>query len=372
MTRWRRIAGLVRKESLQALRDPASVLIAIVLPFVLLLLFGYGVTLDARRIPLAIVIEQPTSETYALAGAFAASDYFVAEVGFEQRPALARLAEGRVQGVLYLREDFARRLWTGAGAEAQLLVAGTDANSARLVGGYVQGAWEHWLSLAPQAKGIRLATPVRLEPRVWFNASVRSQDFLIPGLIAINMTLIGTLLTALVVAREWERGTLEALFASPVGVSEFLLAKLVPYLVLGLAAMALSTAIRVWLFGVPFRGSFLVLSGTTFLFLLGALGLGLLISTIARNQFVAGQIAILAAFLPAYMLSGFLFDIASMPPAVQAITHVVPARYFVAILQTVFLAGDVAAVIVPSALALALIAAILLGLTGWLTRKRLD
>ena len=201
---------------------------------------------------------------------------------------------------------------------------------------------------------------------------MRSRDFLVPGLIAIIMTLIGALLTALVVAREWERGTMEALMVTPVRVSEILLGKLIPYFVLGMGGMTLSTVMAIWLFGVPFRGSFVVLAATSALFMLVALGMGLLISTLARNQFVAGQVAIIVTFLPAFILSGFIFDITSMPPIVQALTHVVAARYFVSILQSLFLAGDVWSVILTNSAALALMAVFFLGLTWRKTRKELD
>ena len=188
-----------------------------------------------------------------------------------------------------------------------------------------------------------------MQPQVWFNTAVRSRDYLVPGLIAIIMTLTGALLTALVMAREWERGTMEALMVTRVTMREVLLAKLIPYFVLGMGGMAASVAMAVWLFGVPLRGSLGVLIAASALFLLAALGMGLLISGFARNQFVAGQIAIITTFLPAFILSGFIFDIGSMPRAVQVITHIVAARYFVAILQTVFLAGDVWSVILPNA-----------------------
>ena len=185
---------------------------------------------------------------------------------------------------------------------------------------------------------------------------MRSRDYLVPGLIAVIMTLTGALLTALVIAREWERGTMEALMVTPVTVREILLAKLVPYFLLGMGGMAASVAIAVFLFGVPLRGSLMVLTAASALFMLAALGMGLLISSFARNQFVAGQIAIIATFLPAFILSGFVFDIDSMPRVIQLITHIVAARYFVAILQSVFLAGDVWSVILPNAVALAVMA----------------
>lgn len=215
-------------------------------------------------------------------------------------------------------------------------------------------------------------TPLQVEERIWFNSELRSRNYLVPGLITIIMTLIGALLTALVMAREWERGTMEALMVTPVTMREVLLGKLLPYFVLGTGGMALSVAMGVWLFGVPLRGSPLLLFAASSLFLLAALGMGLLISTVAKNQFVAGQVAIVGTFLPAFILSGFIFDIRSMPRVAQGITHIIPAGYFVAILQTLFLAGNVWSVLAPNALALALMAAFFIGMSRRKLRKRLQ
>jgi len=367
-----RLRGLIRKETFQIVRDPSSILIGFVLPVVLLLLFGYGVSLDAKHVPMALVIENPTAETSSFAASLAGSEYFAPQA-VPDRPAAERaLAEGRVQAIVVLSSNFSRQLPSAAGAPIQLIVNGTDANTARIIGGYVEGAWQKWLEHTALDAGGAMAPPVAVEQRVWFNPEVSSRNFLVPGLMAIIMTLIGTLLTALVVAREWERGTLEALMVTPVSIGEILLGKLIPYFVLGMGGMAASTIMAVWVFGVPFRGSFFVLLLVSTLFMLAALGLGLLISTVTKNQFVAGQVAILVAFLPAFMLSGFLFDIASMPTVVWGITHVVPARYFVSSLQTLFLAGNIWSIVATDMAALALMAAFFLGLTRRKTRKSLE
>lgn len=367
-----RLRGLLRKEVLQILRDPSSIAIAFVLPLVLVLLFGYGISLDAREVPIALVIENPTKETASFAASFSESRYFEPRVLHERRSAESALVTGDVSAVVVLRSDFSRRVHDPRGAPIQVLVNGTDANTARLISGYVDGAWHAWLEQLSLENGVALTAPVRVESRVWFNAAVRSRNFLVPGLIAIIMTLIGALLTALVVAREWERGTMEALLVTPVSTSEFLLGKVIPYFALGMGGMALSVVLAIGLFGVPFRGSFLVLALASALFLLAALGMGLLISTVSKNQFVAGQAAIIVTFLPAFILSGFIFDIQSMPTVVQWITHLIAARYFVAILQTSFLAGNIWSVILPNALALAVMAAFFLGLTKRKTLKRLE
>ena len=236
----------------------------------------------------------------------------------------------------------------------------------------MQQVWATWLTARARAAGRAAPLPLSVQPQVRFNPAVDSRDYLVPGLIAVIMTLTGALLTALVIAREWERGTMEALMVTHVTINEILLAKLIPYFLLGMGGMAASVAIAVFLFGVPLVGSVWLLTATSALFMLAALGMGLVISSVARNQFVAGQIAIITTFLPAFLLSGFVFDINSMPRAVQVITHIVAARYFVAILQSVFLAGNVWSVILPNALALAAMAAIFLGLARAIARKRLD
>lgn len=368
----RRLRGLLRKEFLQIRRDPSAIAIAFLLPAVLLLLFGYGVSLDAKNVPLAIVIENPDPLAASFAAKFAQSPYFRPSRFVSFRDAEAALAAHRVEGILWLRSDFARRAKSGGEAPVAVVVDGVDANNARIVENYVQQAWANWLASQESEAGGNQVMPVDLEARIWFNPAVDSRDYLVPGLIAVNMTLTGGLLTAMVIAREWERGTMEALMVTPVTIREILVAKLVPYFVLGMGGMAASVAIAVWLFQVPLVGSLWILTAAAALFLLVALGMGLLISSFARSQFVAGQIAIIATFLPAFLLSGFIFDIGSMPRVVQAITRIVAARYFVAILQTVFLAGDVWSVILPNAAALAVMAAIFLGAARLFARKRLD
>ncbi|NIA15093.1 MAG: ABC transporter permease [Nitrospiraceae bacterium] len=367
-----RLAGLIRKETLQILRDPSSISIAFVLPAILLLLFGYGISLDATNVPVALVIENPTTETSSFAASLVNSSYFAAAIMRDRHAAEEALIAGNAAAIVVLRSDFARRLWSPAGAPIQVIVNGTDANTARIIAGYMQGAWQKWLEQYALDEGQVLAPPVVMEQRVWFNAEVRSRNFLVPGLIAIIMTLIGTLLTAMVVAREWERGTMEALMVTPVRIGEILLGKLIPYFLLGMGSMVLSTAMAVWVFDVPLRGSFAVLLAVSALFMLASLGMGLLISTIARSQFVAGQVAIIIAFLPAFILSGFIFDITSMPAVVQWITHIIPARYFVSSLQTLFLAGTVWPIIFANGAALGLMAVIFLGLTRRKTRKSLE
>jgi len=367
-----RLRGLIRKEFLQIVRDPSSLAIAFVMPVLLLLLFGYGVSLDAEHVPIALVVEQPSADTASFTGAFQHSRYFLPVILRDMRTAEQALMARRVDGIVHLRADFGRRVRSRDGAAIQVIVNGVDANNARLINGYLQGVWANWLAREGNARAVATAGPIQLEQRVWFNSELRSRNFLVPGLIAVIMTLIGALLTAMVMAREWERGTMEALLVTPVAMREVLVGKLVPYFVLGMGGMGLSVTMAVWLFEVPLRGSLLVLLLASSLFLLAALGMGLLISIVAKNQFVAGQVAIIVTFLPAFILSGFIFDVGSMPRVVQWITHLIAARYFVAILQTVFLAGNVWSVIVPHAAALIVMAAVFLGLSRRRARKRLE
>ncbi|MGP1678576.1 MAG: ABC transporter permease [Burkholderiales bacterium] len=367
-----RLRGLVRKEFLQIFRDPSSIAIAFLMPLVLLLLFGYGVSLDSESIPVALVVEQPGADTASFTAAFHKSRYFLPTTFATTREAEAAMRARRVNAIVVLRQDFAQRLRSAGGAPIQLIVNGVDANSARIISGYVEGVWGNWLEQIALARGRAAAQPVQIEQRVWFNSELRSRNFLVPGLVAIIMTLIGALLTAMVMAREWERGTMEALMVTPVTMGEVILGKLIPYFVLGMGGLTLSVAMAIWLFEVPLRGSPALLFAVSALFLFTALGMGLFISTVAKTQFVAGQIALITTFLPAFLLSGFIFDIGSMPGVVQTITHVIAARYYVALLQTLFLAGNVWSVVLPNALALALLAVIFLGLTLLKSRKRLE
>ncbi len=372
----RRLSGFARKEWRQMLRDPSSIVVAFVLPAVLLFLFGFGVSLDLRDVPVAVVVERPTPESMGFFHAMAASKYLTPIAIVDRRMAEEALRMRQVQGIVVIGETFSGQILTGQAARVQLIVDGTDANSARLIEGYVQGVWNTWAAqLARERLGagaVRDAVAIDLRARVWFNPAVNSRYFLVPGLIAIVMTLIGALLTALVVAREWERGTMEALLTTRLTRGEFLVGKIAPYFLLGMGGMAAAVTLSVTVFGVPFRGSVWLLILCSAVFMLVMLGIGLLISTVARNQFVASIAALLVTMLPAVMLSGFLFDIASMPGWVQVITHAIAARYFVAILQTLFLVGDVWAVIGPNLLALGAMAVLFLGLTVLRTRRRLE
>jgi ABC-2 type transport system permease protein len=369
----RRLRALIKKEMRQMTRDPATMLVGILLPMMLLLLFGYGLSLDVKNVPVAIVIEDRSPEASALAAGFQLSPYFKAQLFTSMPEATELMLDRKVDGIVRIRDDFARRLHVGDPPEVQVLVNGTDANRARTIQSYTQGAIAQWRArsagggFAAPADG-----PVIVQGRIWFNEANDSRNFLVPGIIVLVMTLIGAFLTALVVAREWERGTFEALFVTPVRSTEVLIGKAVPYFLLGMTGFALCLLTARFLFHVPLRGSLLILTGGSMLYLLVALGLGLVISAVTRSQFVASQLAAIISFLPAMMLSGFLFDVRSMPPVLQTLTAILPARYYVSFVQTIFLAGNVPAVIAKSTVILAVMAAALLFVAKVKMRKKLD
>jgi len=351
-----RLLGLIRKESYQIIRDPSAIGIAFLLPVILLIIFGYGVSLDAEHVPVGLVIEKQGPEVSHFISGFYQSEYFDPTLFSSMQEAEKALMNQKVVAVVWTRNNFARTLLSSSDAPIGVIVNGVDANQARIVEGYIMGVWMRWLDKYATSLGMELDIPVNVKHRIWFNSAVRSRNFLVPGLIAVIMTLIGGMLTSMVVAREWERGTMEALLVTPVRKREIILGKTIPYFLLGMGGMALSVAMAIWVFDVPFRGSFWALSLSSALFMLTAIGLGLTISVGAGNQFVAGQIAIVITFLPAFMLSGFVFDIGSMPWPIQVITHIVAARYFVSILQSLFLAGDIWPIFVVNCLWLVAIA----------------
>ncbi|WP_054033253.1 ABC transporter permease [Desulfatitalea tepidiphila] len=367
-----RMRGLLRKEALQIRRDPSSIALAMVLPIVLLFLFGYGVSLDAENVPIAVVADDRGEAARELAARFEGSRYFQVTHLNTMGEAIRWLEHGEVDGIVQVQSDFTSRLRGRGLARIQLIVDGIDANRARLIQGYTRGVLQKWIEVNT-VQGEAVAAPaVSVTQRIWFNASAQSRNFLIPGLVTLIMTLTGILLTALVVAREWERGTMEALMVTPLRRIDFLMGKIVPYFVLGMLGMGLTVTAAVTLFKVPLNGSLAVLILMSALFMLASLGLGLLISSAIRVQFVAAQLSIVTGFLPALFLSGLLFDLESTPLPIQMVSRVVPARYFVDISHTLFMAGDIWPVLLPDALALAAMAALFFALAFRKTTKRLE
>ncbi len=367
----RRIWTLVKKETRQMIRDPASIAIGVVLPVILILLFGFGLSLDVKNVPIAVVLQDTSPDAMDLVAGFTLSPYFSPQVVRSMRAAEDLMLARKVDGIVSIPSDFARRVAAGD-AQVQVIVHGADANRARIIQGYVEGAIGAWTARqAAEGRTVAGGGPVNVQSRLWFNAANDSHYFLVPGLIVLVMTLIGAFLTAMVVAREWERGTFEALFVTPVRSGEILLGKTIPYFGLGMIGLTLCALSAKFLFNVPLRGSVWVLLGASMLYVLVGLGIGLLISSAVKNQLVASQLTMLATFMPAFMLSGFLFDLRSMPVAVRLLTYVLPARYYVTLLQTVFLAGDLWGVLLPNAAVLLLMLAVIAMMSRLITHKRL-
>jgi len=367
-----RMRGILRKETLQILRDPSSIALAVVMPMVLLFIFGYGVTLDAEHVPIAVVSDDTGQMAGDLIARFDLSPHFTTSHIKTMAEATELLNERQIDGIVRLQANFTARLHDGQQAPVQLILNGIDANRARLIQGYVRNILGKWITIRKSRGEAVTALPVSVSQRVWFNEETESRNFMVPGLITLIMTLSGILLTALVVAREWERGTMEALLVTPLRRVDLLLGKVLPYYLLGMLGMGLSVGVAVTVFGVPFRGSVTALLLLSSLFMLASLGFGLLLSAAIRIQFVAAQVSIVAGFLPAFFLSGLIFDLESTPRAIQIISHVVPARYFVTISHTLFMAGDIWPVLLPNGLVLAGMSLFFIGMAFRKITKRLE
>jgi ABC-2 type transport system permease protein len=368
----RRVAALIRKELRQVVRDPSSVAIGVVLPLMLILLFGYALSLDVKNVPIAVVLEDPSSQAGEIAASFQLSSYFETRVTRSMAEAQELMLSNTVEGIVRVPADFARRSAQGD-ATVQVLVNGIDGNTARIVEAYAEAAVaQSGARLAAEGQDDNSAGgQAVVESRLWFNSANDSRYFLVPGLIVLVITLIGAFMTSMVVAREWERGTFEALFVTPVRTDEILLGKTVPYILLGMVGLLLCLGAAKFLFDVPMRGSVPLLLALSMLYLLVSVAMGLLISSSLKSQFLSSQVTLVVTFMPALMLSGFIYDLRSVPLAVQAISYLVPARYFVSLLQTLFLVGDVWSVIWLNAAILAGAAIVLLTLARRATRKSL-
>ncbi|PWT81220.1 MAG: hypothetical protein C5B58_10160 [Acidobacteria bacterium] len=368
----RRLRSLIWKESIQIINDPSSILIAFVLPCILLFLFGYAVSLDSTVIKVGLLIENRTPETESLVAAFRNSKYFKVQFSSSRKELTDKLVGGRLRGMIVIPVDFSRQWSNGqTNPPIQVIADGSEPTTANFVQNYARAVASDWLQQRALETGASSPATVSIESRMWFNPSLESKNYLVPGSIAIIITMIGTLLTALVVAREWERGTMEALMATPVRIQELVLGKLLPYFFLGMGSMLFCALVSILIFQTPFRGSFLALLLFSSLFLFTCLGIGLLVSTLAKSQFVAGQISLVLGFLPAMQLSGYIFEISSMPAFVRGLTFLFPARYFVQGLQTIFLAGDVMPILLSNGLILAVFSTAIFVLNARVTHKRL-
>ncbi len=378
MTRFfMRLFGVLRKETLQILRDPSSIILALIMPMVLLVIFGYGVSLDAEHVPVVLVNDDKGPMSRELEARFANSANFQVRTAESMAQARELILARKAEGIIHLQNNFTAILegagsGAGSGAPVQLIINGTDANRARLIEGYLKTIGAKWTALRAARGETAMVPQVSISQRIWFNEAAISRYFLIPGLITLIMTLIGILLTALVIAREWERGTMEAMLVTPLRKVDILLGKILPYYFLGMFGMGMSVVVGTTLFGVPFRGSVGTLVALSSLFMLTCLGLGLFLSAAIRVQFVAAQVSIVAGFLPAFFFSGLIFDLESTPKFIQIISYIFPARYFVTIGHTLFAAGDVWLVLLPNALVLAFMALLFLGLAFRNISKRLE
>ena len=373
-----RLLAVAKKEVIQIFRDSRSLLIVIIMPVTLMLLFGYGVSLDLKGLPVYVYDRDGSQQSQDLLKRFQASEYFTVARVVDGYPAITRaLDDGHAKMGIVIPWDFSQRLREGGSVQVQALVDGTDDNSANVLIGYTQAVIQgysaeiqlNWLRVRGQP--VQPAA-VSVETRTWYNEDLESSAFIIPGVLALVMSVIGAFLTSLTIAREWERGTMEQLISTPVSAMEIMLGKLAPYFVLGMFDVIVCALIAIYWFHVPFRGSSITLMVSSALFMVVVLSLGFFISVLAKSQFAASQIALLVTFLPAFLLSGFLFSIDQMPVVLQWITRILPVRYFVSVLKQIFLKGTPTAMLYADLIPLAVFALLLALLATHSFHKRLE
>ena len=340
-----RVAAVARKEFLHILRDPRSLAMAIAIPMLLLVLFGYALTLDVDNVPMVVWDQSETAASREFLSHFQGSRYFSIRGYFhDYREVEKAVDSGRALVAVIIPKHFAGRIASGGGASVQLIVDGSDSNTATMAAGYADVAAQTYSQNVAVQKIRRMGgrapeAPLEMRPRVWYNADMVSKNYIIPGLIAVIMMVIAALLTSLTVAREWERGTMEQLISTPVKGSELILGKLIPYFIIGMFDVLLAVLVGEFLFQVPLRGNVALLFGMAAIFLAGALSMGMLISIVTKSQLLASQLAMVLTFLPSFLLSGFMYEILNMPAVIQVLTYVIPARYFVSLLKGIYLKG---------------------------------
>lgn len=338
--------AIARKEFLHIYRDWRSLGLVILMPALLMLLFGYAVTLDVKKVSMAVLDRDQSQESLSFIHRFSASPYFSLLIFVQDEKEVKRLIdEGEVKMGLVLPQDFSRTIKAGRKVPVQVLLDGTDSNTASIILGYVQAITQQYTQEKTFLKVERMGkerpnVPVEGRMRVWFNEELESKNYFIPGLVAVIMSIIGVLLTGQVIVREWEKGTMELLISTPVRKGELIIGKLFPYFFLGLLDLSLAVLMGKWVFQVPLRGSITLLFLLSSIYILVALSLGLTISTVAKNQLLANQMAMVIGFLPTFLLSGFTFAIANMPIWLQVITYGIAPRYYVTILKEIFLKGS--------------------------------
>lgn len=368
-----RVWALARKELIHIVRDVQVIYMALGLPVVLLALFGYAVSFDLERLPIAVVDQDRSPASRRLIQAMTASDSFKIAAYLDDSTEVEPLfRRNTLKAALIIPHDFGRQLSRGEPAEAQMLLDGADGVTTSIAMGYAAGISQAETRRLLAETGLSLQPPISDRVRVRFNPGMRSAHFIVPGLIAIILSIMAVLLTALTVAREWERGSMEQLFATPVRRIEVILGKLLPYLAIGMVQVLLVITVGMWLFGVPVVGSLWLLFGAAALFLAGMLSQGLLISVVTKNQQVATQIGMVSSMLPTILLSGFLFPVENMPYPLQLISMAIPGRYFIVVLRGIMLKGNGVAVLWPQLAAMAVFALVMIGLSTARFKRRLD
>ena len=341
----RRLLAVARKEFLHIRRDPRSLGMAIAIPMLMILLFGYALTLDVDNVPIAVWDQSVSPESRELISRFDGSRYFDVRLRAKGYPDIERAIEaGQVMAAVVIPRAFSAHLRAGHGTAVQFLIDGSDSNTATIALGYAESVtlgYSRDIAFREARVGGMgtLRDPLEVRSRVWFNADMESKNSIVPGLIAVIMMVIAALLTSLTVAKEWETGTMEQLIATPILARELVLGKLLPYFVLGMLDVLLAVGMGEFLFQVPLRGSVALLFGMAAIFLTGALSMGMVISIATKSQLLASQLAMVLTFLPSFLLSGFMYPIRNMPKAIQGVTHVIPARYFVSLLKGIYLKG---------------------------------
>ena len=334
------LLALIKKEIKQILRDPSSIIIAFVLPLISILIYMYGINLDSVRVTMGIKNDDSNPETATLIKSFGHSKY-VNSIYFDNIEDIkTAIARSKIKGAVIIPNDFSTKLAKGQSADLLVITDGSEVNTANYVQNYAVSIANSWLMTSKYA-GLTPRPVINTEVRTWYNPDLNSHYFIVPGSIAITMTLIGILLTSLVVAREWERGTMEAMLSTSVKTIHIVLGKYIPYFILGILSLAFNIFLCIAIFNIPFRGNYFILFLVSSLFLFTSLGIGLNISSLLKNQFLASMVAMSAGFLPALMLSGLMFPINSMPVFFQYLTRVLPPRYYVSFVESEFMAGGV-------------------------------
>ncbi len=365
------LLALVKKELKQILRDPSSIVVAFVLPLISIVIYMYGINLDSVRVTMGIKNDDTNPEITTLVKSFGHSKYVNSIIFDNEKDIESAVIRSKIKGAVIIPNDFSTKLARGQKADLMIITDGSEVNTANYVQSYALSIANSWLSTSKYSE-LLLPPSINTEVRTWYNPDLDSHYFIIPGSIAITMTLIGILLTSLVIAREWERGTMESMLSTSVKAIHIVLGKYIPYFILGMVSFGFNIFLCVVVFQIPFRGSYLILSVVSALFLFTSLGIGLCISSILKNQFLASMVAMSVGFMPALMLSGLMFPINSMPVFFQHLTRVLPPRYYVSFVESEFMAGSVAEIVIANAIYLTLLGVILFGLVYKNTSIRLE